>query len=99
MQDLAEQWRLDALKHQRVGRRRNDALILAMLPGGVPPSAAEPQSDYDAGSTLNSSSLPPAGRNNPPAGGRTFDNPRMFWLWLAVIGGSCLAVAILARWL
>ncbi len=70
-QDLAEQWRLDALKHQRGGRRWGKPLILATMPGGQEntlPPAAGPNPDYDA-EAHHSSSLPPAGRTNPPAGG------------------------------
>ncbi len=72
MRDLAEQWRLDALRHQRLaGRRHPEPLVPAALPGGeentLPPTAGQTP-DYDA-EAHNSSSLPDAGRSNPPAGG------------------------------
>ncbi len=75
MQDLAEQWRLDALRHQRLGRRRREPLVLAMIPGGEEkslPPAAGPDPDYDADASHNrpSSTSPlTAGGTNQPAGG------------------------------
>ncbi len=85
MRDLCTQ---DFLRHQRVGRR-HDPIVLAKLPAAASSPVGGPPTDYDADAHQTPSES--AGRITAPAGGRRS------WLWLLLLGGCCLAVAIVAR--